>query len=159
MSKRSAESAMACLDALELQQDAEGVKPVLVEDYMTKEVRTVHSKSLTMFAVRLMSQYGIRHMVVSDDTDPVRGVFSQRDLLKHLARRFNEGDNPGRTEVRQFMTSPVDTITAQETIGTAATRMTNGNIGCLPVVDANGTLVGILTRSDIMRYVEEQHKS
>lgn len=59
---------------------------------------------------------------------------------------YLKGD--GFVNARDFMNSPVITIGQDGTVGEAAELMLNNRISCLPVVDENGLLVGIITHSD-----------
>jgi CBS domain-containing protein len=52
-------------------------------------------------------------------------------------------------DVREIMSAPVRTIGADDTLGCAVKLMRDHALGCLPVVDEEGTLVGILTDRDI----------
>jgi predicted transcriptional regulator len=49
------------------------------------------------------------------------------------------------------MTMPPVTIAANRTVAEAATMMLERGVNRLPVVDADGRLVGLVTRSDIVR--------
>lgn len=51
-------------------------------------------------------------------------------------------------KVSEIMSSPVKTVKTDCTLEDAALFMLENNIGCLPVVDAEGKLVGMLTESD-----------
>lgn len=64
--------------------------------------------------------------------------------------RFAERDASPRTiEVREYMTRPAITIGWEQLVANAWKIMTTRNIRHLPVVDADGVLVGILTETDI----------
>ena len=52
------------------------------------------------------------------------------------------------------MSEPVITISPDTSIKEAARRMMESKIGCLPVVE-NDQLVGLVTETDILRYVAE----
>jgi CBS domain-containing protein len=52
-------------------------------------------------------------------------------------------------DVRELMTHPIQTLAAEETLNCAAKLMRDQAIGCIPIVDAGGTLCGILTDRDI----------
>ena len=58
----------------------------------------------------------------------------------------------------EFMTKNVKTCTPDQTIQDAATLMLENDFSVVPIVDANGTLQGIITQSDfISREVEIPH--
>jgi CBS domain-containing protein len=52
-------------------------------------------------------------------------------------------------DVRELMTAPVRTIYATDTLSCAAKMMRDHAVGCIPVTDEGGKLVGILTDRDI----------
>jgi predicted transcriptional regulator len=53
-------------------------------------------------------------------------------------------------KIKSLMSSPVETIHESETLKDAASKMTKKRIGCLPVVNDEGELVGILSESDFI---------
>jgi CBS domain-containing protein len=59
------------------------------------------------------------------------------------------GATEGFMDVREVMTKPIQTVTASDTLNCAAGLMREHAIGCLPVVDDTGALVGVLTDRDI----------
>jgi CBS domain-containing protein len=52
-------------------------------------------------------------------------------------------------DVRELMAVPVFTVAVDDTLNCAAKLMRDHAIGCLPVVDKNGALAGVLTDRDI----------
>lgn len=52
-------------------------------------------------------------------------------------------------DVREIMTTPVQTLGPEDTLNSAAKMMRDHEVGCLPVVGESGMLVGILTDRDI----------
>jgi CBS domain-containing protein len=52
-------------------------------------------------------------------------------------------------EIRELMQAPVQTLTLDDTLNCAAKLMSDQSIGCIPIVDQRGTLIGILTDRDI----------
>lgn len=51
-------------------------------------------------------------------------------------------------QAKDLMTAPVEVITADTSLEAAATLMLDKGIGCLPVVDSEGRMIGIITESD-----------
>jgi CBS domain-containing membrane protein len=49
------------------------------------------------------------------------------------------------------MTRDVQTVRAETPLGNAAQLMLRGKVGCLPVIDADNKLVGILTEADFVK--------
>ncbi|MEE9607770.1 MAG: CBS domain-containing protein [Myxococcota bacterium] len=53
--------------------------------------------------------------------------------------------------VNEVMAKQPVTVAPEATLPEAAERMVDCKIGCLPVVDADGTLVGLVTETDLLR--------
>jgi CBS domain-containing protein len=53
-------------------------------------------------------------------------------------------------QVRDVMKAPVHTVATDDTLNTAAKLMRDQAVGCIPVTDEGGALVGILTERDIV---------
>ncbi len=138
--------------------------PVCVGDLMTKGVATFHKGDELVLADDLMQLGRIRHIpIVAADGRAVIGRLSQRDLFRcALARALGIGDH-GRqpaektVAIGDIMTTDVKTVTPDSTLASAAKIMSQEKIGCLPVVDAEDKgLVGIITESDLVRYLGER---
>jgi len=82
---------------------------------------------------------------VVDQDKRLMGVLTRRTLLNSA--------NPGDKKLRDFITRPPVSISADATLRMAADQMVNFDIGRLPVVDADApqTVIGIITRSDLLR--------
>ena len=63
-----------------------------------------------------------------------------------------KGLDPGRTLVKHVMTPNPITIYEDAPLSAAADLMSRKRIGHLPVINKEEKLVGIITRSDIIRY-------
>ena len=53
-------------------------------------------------------------------------------------------------DVAEVMTREVETIAPDAPLGVAASRLTGPRIGCLPVVRADGVMVGLVTETDLL---------
>ena len=113
-----------------------------VQDVMTAEVATVRPAASLMEAARLLAERGVSGLPVVE-SGSVLGVFSERDLL------LEEQELEART-VGEAMTRPAITIDARARIAKAARLMIGADVSRLPVLD-HGVLVGIVTRTDVIR--------
>lgn len=87
--------------------------------------------------------------VVSDEApEAVVGVFSRRDAAK-AARK---------DPISSWMTTPALTIDADTRIVECAALMLKHEVHRLPVVDADGALVGIITRTDVFNALLSKYK-
>jgi len=130
-------------------------EPLRVQDLMTKTVVTVNPDTSVHEARTLMQRRKIRHLPVLDHGQLV-GIISDRLLrtvLPSPATSLSVWEVNyllDRLTVAEVMTHFVMTVTPQTLASEAAGRMLGQKVGALPVVE-DGRLVGMLTRSDILR--------
>jgi CBS domain-containing protein len=127
----------------------------LVRNWMTAKVITVTPETRLNDARRIMDAENIRHLPVLENQRLV-GIITRRGLLRADLSPLNENGWNTSTEISdervgQLMTdSPITTL-PDAALPKAARVMLENKITCLPVIDAQGGLVGILTSSDIFR--------
>lgn len=143
----------------------------LVQDIMTKEVKTVTPKTAVTVAAGIMLDHHLNGLPVVDEEGHLVGIICQSDLIVQqkslpIPSVFNLLDgliplsSPGRLErevqkisasvVSEAMTAGPVTVNPKATIEEAATLMVTRNIHTLPVVD-EGRLVGVVGKEDILR--------
>ena len=118
----------------------------LVSDLMAADVLAVEAATELTAAVRSMEERRVGAVLVLDG-DRLVGVFTERDVLRAVAK----GLTPGAT-VGDWMTRGPETIEPDDTAEHAAVLMIHGGFRHLPVVDT-GKVVGILSIRDLMRSV------
>jgi CBS domain-containing protein len=118
-----------------------------VEDIMTREVVTVPPGASLKEAAHLLVEHRISGLPVVDDHAHVLGVVSEADVLRKEAV---DGPKLEARVVGEAMTAPALTIEAHRPVRLAARLMIEKGVNRLPVVD-DGTLVGIVTRADLVR--------
>ncbi len=94
-------------------------------------------------AARLMKEAGVDSLPVLDGDDDLVGVVLVDEVIKALEL--------GDTTVGAVMTTSPTVIRDDAPIATARAMMKNHGISRLPVVDAKGSLVGIISASDIVK--------
>ena len=138
---------------------AQKLKTVTVRDLMTQNPTILDRNETLDLAESIMNLGRIRHMPVVED-GKVIGIISQRDLFRSaLVTALGFGQKTTSTliktiKIKEVMTSNVITISPDASIKDAARQMIDKKIGCLPVVEGD-RLVGILTETDMLRYVAE----
>lgn len=131
---------------------------VTVADVMTRDVASVRSIDLLSDAWRTMRERRIRHLPVVDGHGRVVGIVTHRDLLAaspSSLRLHDERDRVrgfGWARVGDVMESHVSTAAAAESAADVCLRMVRQKIGCVPVVEPDGALVGIVTEEDFLRW-------
>lgn len=123
---------------------------------MVRQVLTVCEDTPLSQASSLMGQHQVRHLVVVDTMQRPVGVFSERDFLKHIARRIGKGQKVyRRLPVKELMVPRPRVITPDTTIAEAAGLMAKLKIGCLPVVDERGRVIGIVSVVDLLKLLAQ----
>jgi CBS domain-containing protein len=146
-------------------QHSARVGPKVVSEVMTSGVVAAHEHAAFKVIVASLVGHRISAVPVIDDDRKVIGVVSESDLL---ARVVAESDHTpaighlrhGRRErlekihgetASRLMTKPAVTTHPECTIADAARLAAKARVRRLPVVDADGVLVGIVTRADLLR--------
>lgn len=119
-----------------------------VSDIMTTDVVTARPDETIVDAARKMAENKIGSVIVVDDTGTIIGIVTEGDIVRRVVAR---GLDPSQTIVETIMTRNPVTIYEDASLSDASELMKRKGIGHLPVVNENGRLVGIITRSDIVR--------
>lgn len=128
-----------------------------VKDLMRTNVVTLHVTDALAIAEDIMNMGRIRHLPVVDADNRVVGLVTQRDLFKASISsvlgfdRTKEHEWLGKVTVRDVMTKKVTMIAPEGGVVEAVDKLVTDKIGCLPVVDAQDKLVGLLTETDCLR--------
>jgi acetoin utilization protein AcuB len=129
-----------------------------VRDIMSEKIVTIRADDTLSTVEDIMTLGHVRHMPVVEGGRLV-GVVSERDLLRASLSNLSEFGTEQRraflygVEIRRVMSEPPVVIDPDATVEMAASVLADRKIGCLPVVDAHGTLVGMLTETDVLRYL------
>jgi CBS domain-containing protein len=125
-----------------------------VERWMRCPVVTISLDTSVKEAAALMRERGIRHLPVLDAAHRLVGIVTDRDLRHVICDvnvcRIGEDERPVDLTVRELMTWGVVTVRPAADLREAATIMRERRLGALPVVDAAGQVVGILTERDLI---------
>jgi len=132
-----------------------------VVDVMTEDVITVAPEASLKEVAELLSRNRISGMPVTDGEAHVLGVVSEADILRLEAGEDRGGplgwllsgaprEKIDATTAGEAMASPPITVRPGCDVAEAARLMTERRINRLPVVGADGTLVGIVTRADLV---------
>ena len=136
-----------------------------VRDAMTRDVLSVSKYDDISNAVRLLAEKNISGLPVVDRENRVVGIVSEADVVsmvgsrrahtfKELLRSIVGHPLPERKIghlVGDIMTSPAITVFSDTEISEAVRLMDSRRIRRLPVVDKDQRLVGLISRSDIVK--------
>ncbi len=121
-----------------------------IADILQTKSRIVHSALpwLTVAeVVDQLGQHGVGAVLVRDEHEVIRGIVSERDVVRALRRH---GAQLLTMPVTEIMTRHVETCAPDETVARAMARMTAGRYRHLPVME-NGTLVGLVSIGDLVK--------
>ncbi|UCD23534.1 MAG: CBS domain-containing protein [Gemmatimonadota bacterium] len=136
-----------------------------VRDVMVRRKITVRPDMPLGSAARTMVVHNVPSLIVVSDTNEVLGLVGQQELLRHLlpvhVKRLTGGRDKGKPvegvaqdpyeiPVREVMDRSVLCLSEDQTVAEVATMMLNRKIDRFPVL-RDGTLIGFLTRGDIVR--------
>jgi CBS domain-containing protein len=117
-----------------------------VRDLLTREPVTATPDATVAAAAAKMSHAGVSSILVTDEAG-VRGIVTDRDLRDRV---LAVGLDPGHP-VREVMTAPTLTLRADALAFEALLEMVSRNIHHLPVVDDQGSALGMVTTTDLVR--------
>jgi len=100
-------------------------------------------------AITLMSEHRIGCLVVLDQNDKLAGIISERDYCRKVILMAR---NSNGTRVREIMTTPVTTVTPDDSLRATMELMTDQRIRHMPVVE-NDNVVGLLSIGDVVKWV------
>ena len=127
------------------------IGPTEVADVMTGKVVSLSAHHDFGDAVSLMNDRYFRHCVVVDSHGRLVGVISDRDILRALARNPNSRSK----SLEQIMTPNPITVKRSTSIVEAVSKIVSKRINCLPVVEDDGSVCGIVTSTDLLKSYQQ----
>ena len=137
-------------------------KRELVTKIMTDNPVTITLQDSLIDAQKIMEDRKIRHLPVVDNKEII-GMVSYTDLMRvNFVDNYSKGNENVTTtlysvlSIEQVMVENLVTVSTETTIREAAEILSEKEFHALPVVDHNG-LAGILTTTDLIKYLLEQY--
>jgi len=132
-----------------------------VKDYMTKKVATCRKSDSIQFALNMINKNGISRLVVTDQYGIPAGIITRNTFLKHT-NNFKKGSHKALdywTPTKLSKTLPIEKILnhdillvdLEDDLAEAARLMIKNLVSGIPVIDKEKNLVGIITKSDVVR--------
>ena len=110
-----------------------------VRNFMTEEVATVSPDLSVHDAIDHLEENQLRRVLVKNNDGTLAGVVSRKDIALQ-----------GGKLVRDIMTDNPKTVGLETKIQFALTVLLQNRISCLPVVDNENQLLGVISTSDLM---------
>jgi isocitrate dehydrogenase len=127
--------------------------PGKVRDWMSRPVIVVDPDSSVSYALTLMRRRNIHSVVINiEGNRPSYGIVTSTDIRDKI---MASGRNPAETRIREIMTAPVVTAHPDWSLQECSIKMQENHIHHMPVADESGTLVGLISATDIFTAAEE----
>lgn len=127
-----------------------------IEDIMNKGVFSVKVDDTIKHADELMRDEKIKHLPVVEGTKYV-GLITERSIMEYSLRQLydfednlGEGSHNTIMDFEKLVTKQDHVVYPEDSIRKAIKKMAKYKLECLPVVDWQMNLLGIITTSDIM---------
>ena len=130
------------------QLEAQIPHPPTARDLMSSPVRTIRPDTTIEQAQKTLFRYGHSGVSVVDENDTLVGIISRRDIDLALHHGFHHAP------VKGYMSRNLKTITPDTILPKIQSLMVTYDVGRLPVIET-GELVGIVTRTDILRQLHD----
>jgi CBS domain-containing protein len=114
----------------------------------TNDVISISPDKRVQDAADLLAEKKIGALLVRDDSGAIRGVLSERDIVRGIA---NHKDRSLGEPVTTLMTKLVVTCTPADTLETIMQMMTERRVRHIPVID-EGRLIGIISIGDVVKH-------
>lgn len=125
--------------------------PSRVADLMSRPVLTIEVDETLWDAWQLLFVSGLRHLVVLNSDGVGLGVLSDRNILAEVPAT---AEHLGRRRVGEVLAMvPLVSVLPSDDPMTAARVMAGNQVEAVPVLDEAGRVSGIITESDIVRWL------
>lgn len=118
---------------------------VTVNEVMIRDVVTIDASGTLLEAAELMRDANVGMLPVMDE-DVLRGIVTDRDLV---VRAMTRDVRPSEVRVSECLSEPPRCAEPDWTVDEAMEEMALQQVGRLPVVDASGRVIGVVTLSSL----------
>ena len=132
---------------------------MLVQEVMTREPVTATPGTRVKVALQRLAEHGITALPVVDARRRLLGIVSEADLIREAITRdprapegavIVESLYPAH-RVEEVYTRSTVSVRSEDDVASAVDLMSATGAKSLPVLDEIGSLVGVLSRSDVVR--------
>ncbi len=121
-----------------------------VHDIMRVRVHTCHASDTLHHAAQIMWEKDCGCLAVVDDVRVVRAVLTDRDICMAA---LTQGVPLAESSVASAMSRSLTVCSPDDSLGAVEELMRAAQIRRVPVVDADGVLIGMISLTDIARYL------
>jgi len=134
-----------------------GKSPVFhASEIMSSPVFTINPELSVNDAWKEFMNRKVRHMPVLSSDNKIIGIISDRDILKKIIISDGKIETAENAAVKDIMSTDVIATNPLTDIRRIAKAMLDNHISAMPVVNEDGSMAGIITRSDILYAIIHQ---
>ena len=122
-------------------------------DRKGRSLYSVEPEDPVLEAIRQMAEHHVGALLVMKGTE-LQGIVSERDYARKV---ILHGRSSAETPVWQIMSSPVITVSPEQTVQDCMRLMTERRVRHLPVIDG-GQVVGMVSIGDLVKAVIEEQQ-
>ncbi|CAD6368645.1 CBS domain-containing protein [metagenome] len=132
----------------------------VVKQFMNKKIVTCRKNDSLKFVSSLMSKNQVSRVIVTDENGNPIGLISTNTLLTHSdyftngktrSRDYLLPANKEQMVAGDLLTDKLVTVNEEDDLAMAASKMIKNQIGGIPVINSNHNLVGIVSKTDVVR--------
>ena len=131
---------------------------MLVNQIMSQNLHTVLAETTISVLSKIFADVSYHHLPVVDENNVLLGIISDRDVTQNLSPFFGtdmerDCDRELLNQVaKDIMSVNPISVSQNSRIETASILLLENNFSCIPVVDSEGRIEGLLTWKDILNY-------
>ena len=123
-----------------------------VEDIMSKDIAKIGADKSVQEVADLMAKRNISSVLV-EDNGKIIGILTERDLVRNVCAKDLLAS---KTPAVSIMSAPVATVSKDSLVERAADLMVKNKIRHLAVEDGYGNTIGVITATDLARYLRRK---
>jgi CBS domain-containing membrane protein len=133
-----------------------------ISHIMSSDVFSVHTAQKPSEVRKLLAEKSVHHVPVLNGKKLV-GMISSTDMMKLSFSAYGSDERSvnavldDQFSIETIMQKNVTTIDEKDSVRNAAVKLQSGTFHSLPVINAESELVGIVTSTDLIRYLLDQY--
>jgi len=121
-----------------------------INDYMTTNIIVLSREEPLQTVVDNMADHNLSTILLIDDSK-ISGIISERDVVHRI-----KDNDISSLKAKDIMTpSPLISIGSGQSINDVLKLMKSNHIKSVPIIEAQGTCIGMITQTDIVRSLDK----
>lgn len=125
-----------------------------LKNWMRRDFKTASKRDTILDVAKVMKDNFTDNLIVVDNGKPI-GIITERDIVYKVVAL---GKGIEETKVSDIMTQSLIMAHVDDTISEVSTRMGLAKIKQLPIVDETGSLVGMISSTDLVKIISHLQK-